>query len=312
MTCFLLPKRNIKRLTALIRNFWWGHTSINKKIRWVAWSKLCTPLNVRAVWVFAIYNHFNLALLARQGWKIITDPSSLLARVLKGRYFHDSTFFQAVEGSRPSWGWSSILASRDLLLRGLRLQVGSGVRIAAFRDNWIPDIPPRPPNRILSAIPWDPATTVSAFIDNGLWDGLVHNQVFSPVDVSLINSITLPLEDLPDQFVWQFSDSGAYTVHSGYDLIHHITPRGPVYGPISSMDAGAWNSIWSYPVPPKLQFFIWKCVVGILLTRVALSTRIKDIVRLCPVCAYSEETVSHLLLYCPLAVRFGDMLNIPF
>ncbi|CAN1827167.1 hypothetical protein LINPERHAP1_LOCUS31860, partial [Linum perenne] len=144
------------------------------------------------------------------------------------------------------------------------------------------------------------------------WDGLVLNQVFSPVDVSLINSIPLPLEDLPDQFVWQFSDSGAYTVHSGYDLIHHITPRGPIYGPISPMDAGAWNSIWSYPVPPKLQFFIWKCVVGILPTRVALSTRIKDIVRLCPVCAYSEETVSHLLLYCPLAVRFGAMLNIPF
>ncbi|CAN1192859.1 hypothetical protein LINPERHAP2_LOCUS41742 [Linum perenne] len=174
------------------------------------------------------------------------------------------------------------MTSRDLLIRGLRLQVGSGARIVAFRDNWIPDNPPRPPTRILSAIPWDPTTTVSAFIDNGLWDGLLLNQVFAPVDVSLINSISLPLEELSNQFVWQFSDSGAYTVHSGYELVHHNPPRMPVYGPISPMDARAWNSIWTYPVTPKLQFFIWKCVLGILPTRVALSTRIKDIVRLCP------------------------------
>ncbi|CAN1163874.1 hypothetical protein LINPERHAP2_LOCUS25246 [Linum perenne] len=137
------------------------------------------------------------------------------------------------------------------------------------------------------------------------------NQVFSPVDVSLINSIPLPLEELLDQFVWQFSDSGAYTVHSGYDLVHHSISRVPMYGPISPMDAGAWNSIWSFPVPPKLQFFIWKCILGILPTRVALCTRIKDIVRLCPVCAYTDETVSHLLLSCLLAVRFGAMMNTP-
>ncbi|CAN1125320.1 Phenylcoumaran benzylic ether reductase POP1 [Linum perenne] len=104
------------------------------------------------------------------------------------------------------------------------------------------------------------------------------NHVFSLVDVSLINSIPLPLEELPDQFVWQFSNSGAYTVHSGYNLVHHSISRVPMYGPISPMDAGAWNSIWSFPVPHKLQFFIWKCILGILPTRVALCTRIKDIV----------------------------------
>ncbi|CAN1791538.1 hypothetical protein LINPERHAP1_LOCUS19356 [Linum perenne] len=119
------------------------------------------------------------------------------------------------------------------------------------------------------------------------------------------------MEELPDQFVWQFSDLGAYTVHSGYDLVHNSLSRVPIYGPISPMDAGAWNSIWSFPVPPKLQFFIRKCILGILPTRVALSTRIKDIVCLCPVCAYTYETVSHLLLFCPLAVRFGALMKIP-
>ncbi|CAN1164442.1 Uncharacterized mitochondrial protein AtMg00310 [Linum perenne] len=206
-----------------------------------------------------------------------------MARVLKGKYFRDSTFFMAEEGSRPSWGWSSILASRDLLIQGLRLQVGTGSQIAAFQDNWIPDIPPRPPNRIHTTFPWSPFTTVAMFIDNGAGDGLLLNQVFSPVDVSLISTIPLPMEEIPDQFVWQFLDFGAYAVHSGYDIAHNGLSRVPVYGPISPMDAGAWNNIWSFPIPQKLQFFIWKCILSILPTRVALSTRIQDFVRLCPV-----------------------------
>ncbi|CAN1144857.1 hypothetical protein LINPERHAP2_LOCUS14344 [Linum perenne] len=85
----------------------------------------------RGVFAFEIYI-INLFLLARQGWKIVTEPNSLLTRVLKGKYFHDSNFFSAEEGSCPSWGWSSILASRDLLIQGLRCQVGTGSQIAAF------------------------------------------------------------------------------------------------------------------------------------------------------------------------------------
>ncbi|CAN1190028.1 hypothetical protein LINPERHAP2_LOCUS40243 [Linum perenne] len=133
------------------------------------------------------------------------------------------------------------------------------------------------------------------------------------MDVSLINTIPLPLEEIPDQFVWQFSDSGACTVHSRYEIVQNGLIRIPIVGATSPMDAGVWNNLWSFPIPPpppKLQFFMWACILGILPTRAALSTRIKDIDRLYQVCTISIETVSHLLLSCPLAVRFGDMMDI--
>ncbi|CAN1141840.1 hypothetical protein LINPERPRIM_LOCUS25697, partial [Linum perenne] len=46
--------------------------------------------------------HFNLVLLARQRWKIVSEPDSLWAKILKGKYFHDTNFFLGEEGSRPS------------------------------------------------------------------------------------------------------------------------------------------------------------------------------------------------------------------
>ncbi|CAN1806454.1 Transposon TX1 uncharacterized 149 kDa protein [Linum perenne] len=311
MTCFLLPKKNIKRLTTLIRDFWWGQHDGRRKIKWVLWSRLCTPKSKGGLG-FRDLHHFNLALLARQGLKIITEPDSLLAQVYKGKYFHDSTFLLAERRSNPSWGWSSIIASRDLLVQGLRCQVGTGLQILAFQDNWIPTVPPRPPERTFTNEPWSPYTHVAMFINHGSWDIQLLTRVFSSIDVDRISFIPLPIETIPDQFVWQFSDSGAYTVHSGYDIIHYGLVDIPEFGPTSPMDADARNGIWTFPIPPKLQFFIWKCVLGVLPTRTALNVRIPDFPRSCPVCEVSEESVCHLLLFCPLAARFGSIMNIPF
>ncbi|CAN1750043.1 hypothetical protein LINPERHAP1_LOCUS3908 [Linum perenne] len=148
------------------------------------------------------------------------------------------------------------------------------------------------------------------FINHGSWDIQLLTRAFSTVDVHRIFTIPLPIEEIPDQFIWQFADSGAYTVQSGYDIIHHGLVETPEYGPSSPMDSAAWNDIWSFPIPPKLQFFVWKCVLGVLPTRTTLNVRIPDFPRSCPVCENSEESVCHLLLFCPLAARFGSVMNI--
>ena len=40
---------------------------------------------------------FNLAMLGKQGWRLMTRPDSLCDKVLKGRYFHDGDFCLALE-----------------------------------------------------------------------------------------------------------------------------------------------------------------------------------------------------------------------
>ncbi|KAL4384987.1 hypothetical protein GQ457_15G025630 [Hibiscus cannabinus] len=87
---------------------------------------------------FRDMSKFNVALLAKQGWRILTDPSSLLARVMKARYFPTTDFMNASLGASPSYTWRSIYCSRGLLEHGLGWRVGTGSAISVWNDAWLP------------------------------------------------------------------------------------------------------------------------------------------------------------------------------
>ncbi|CAN1188858.1 hypothetical protein LINPERHAP2_LOCUS39578, partial [Linum perenne] len=57
-----------------------------RKIRWIFWDRLYSPKSEGGLG-FRDLHHFNLALLARQGWKIISESESLLSQLLKGGIF---------------------------------------------------------------------------------------------------------------------------------------------------------------------------------------------------------------------------------
>lgn len=67
---------------------------------------------------------FNLALLAKQGWRILTQPDSLLARIYAARYLKQSSFLEAEVKGAASWGWRSIMAGIEVLKNGMRWSIG--------------------------------------------------------------------------------------------------------------------------------------------------------------------------------------------
>ena len=81
---------------------------------------------------------FNKALLAKQGWRLVTNPESLAAKNLKDKYYPNGDFWLANTGCRPSYAWRSILAGRELLQSGCQWRIGNGRSIAMWGDNWIP------------------------------------------------------------------------------------------------------------------------------------------------------------------------------
>lgn len=93
---------------------------------------------------------FNLALLAKQGWRLLTNPNSLLFQVYKARYFQDGSFLSAQLGSRPSATWRGIWMAKRYLNMEQRCRVGNGNGISIWADPWIPNyvnfkiITPRP------------------------------------------------------------------------------------------------------------------------------------------------------------------------
>ncbi|XP_024190480.1 uncharacterized protein LOC112194478 [Rosa chinensis] len=81
---------------------------------------------------------FNLALLAKQGWRLVQKPNTLIAQLLKAKYFPTCSFMEAELKKGASYTWRSIIAGRAVLQKGMRIQVGDGATISLWDDPWVP------------------------------------------------------------------------------------------------------------------------------------------------------------------------------
>ena len=62
---------------------------------------------------------FNLAMLARQGWRLLLNPESLCAQVLRAKYYQKCHLLDATEGPGISYSWRSIVRGLQALKKGL-------------------------------------------------------------------------------------------------------------------------------------------------------------------------------------------------
>lgn len=158
---------------------------------------------------FKELSSFNQALVAKQGWRLIQFPNSLMAKVLQAQYFKKSGFLNAKLGYKPSFIWRSILWGRQVLHNGLRWRIRNGEQVQIYKSNWIP----RPTTfKILSTPTLPLETTVSALIDRERkWKENLIRQDFLPEDADQIIKIPLPRIPSLDQHLWYFDKHGNYS-----------------------------------------------------------------------------------------------------
>ncbi|XP_074283127.1 putative mitochondrial protein AtMg00310 [Silene latifolia] len=87
---------------------------------------------------FMDFRLFNLALLGKQVWRIITILDSLIARLLRAKYFPNGDILSAGLGSNSSYTWRGIFEARSVVERGLRRRIGNGLSTGIWKDAWIP------------------------------------------------------------------------------------------------------------------------------------------------------------------------------
>ena len=136
MACFKLPTTICKQLVSVMADFWWRNKQERKGMHWKSWDALCKP-KAEGGLGFRDIEAFNIALLGKQLWRMLTKKDSLLARVFKSRYFSKSDPLSAPLGSRPSFAWKSIHSAQTLVKQGARAIVGNGESISIWKHPWI-------------------------------------------------------------------------------------------------------------------------------------------------------------------------------
>ncbi|KAG7532416.1 Endonuclease/exonuclease/phosphatase superfamily [Arabidopsis thaliana x Arabidopsis arenosa] len=310
MSCFLLPKAIRSKLSSAIANFWWKTNENSNGIHWIAWEKLCMPYSDGGLG-FRTLEEFNLALLAKQLWRLLRHPNSLLSRVLRGRYFRFSDPLHIGNSNRPSYGWRSIMAAKPLLISGLRRTIGSGMLTRVWEDPWIPTIPARPAKSIVNSR--DPHLYVNDLIDptTKMWKLDRIQSLIDPADIPLILGIRPSRTYLSDGYSWSHTKSGNYTVKSGYWAARDLsrpTCDLPFQGPgVTALQA----QVWKLKTTRKLMHFAWQCISGCLATSQKLAYRHIGTDKGCSRCGGDEESINHLLFECPPARQIWALSPIP-
>jgi hypothetical protein len=294
-----------------ISQLWWGDVENDKKMRWFACWKLCYPKNEGGMG-FRDFHSFNLAMLAKQSWRLINDPQSLYARVLGAKYYPQGDILKAGPKAGSSFTWQSILAGLTTFKDGYIWRVGDGESIKIWDDPWIPSSPDR---RIISPRGASIFTKVSELISpvTGQWGEDLLRNLFGDVDVWRILQIPLNNQGFPDFVAWHFTNHGRYTVQSGYHLQwrHQFGPRAAQLSlPGRSSLNPIWKTIWKLKIPGKVTIFIWRALHGIILVKCILAIRHIGTSGACPVCSQGPEDIYHLLFLCPATKEIWQSLGL--
>ena len=308
MRCFQLSKGLCHKLSSVSSQFWWGAVDGKRKVPWIAWERMCAAKKSGGMG-FRNYEYFNQALLAKQAWKLATEPESLCSRVLKARYYKNGDFLNARCPSGASVTWRSILFGRDLLKSGLIWRIGDGSKVSVWQDNWIPRSGVKHP---LGCKPNSEVEKVSELLlpDGTGWDVAKLNETFFEVDVNDILKIPVGRAGTDDYLAWNYTKNGIFSVRSAYHLKYQNTLAASDR-PSSSLSVDehrGWLALWAADVPSKVKVHCWRLAQnGLAIGEELRRRQIKEGVR-CIACN-RPETIMHRFWLCPHSTRAWELLR---
>ncbi|XP_060972000.1 uncharacterized protein LOC115703869 [Cannabis sativa] len=302
MSVFLIPQEVTRDIEGLMSKFWWQSSNNSPKgIHWMSWKKLCKHKSKGGMG-FRNLRSFNLALLGKQGWRLITKPETLVSRIFKARYY--PRFFTADIGNNPSYVWHSVLEARQFLSHGVCWSIGNGNSISILGEPWLPDT--QNPFITSSHPTLIGAKVCNLFSTDGVgWDEEIVADLFVQRDQDLLLDIPLLRGQDRDNITWKGEISGLYTVRSAYKIVQEIN---------GEEDQGSaaveqfWKKFWALKLPLKMKNLAWRACQGCLPTMIQLRTKRVEVSSVCP--DSQEESIFHALVGCPAAALCWNRVGI--
>ncbi|XP_060957652.1 uncharacterized protein LOC133029176 [Cannabis sativa] len=306
MSVFLLTKSTCLEIEKEMARFWWKTSSSKGRgITWMSWDRMCASKSEGGLG-FRNLHDFNLAMLAKQGWRLLCKPDSLAGKIYKARYYPHSDFLTAELGNNPSFVWRSIWSSQDLLRSGIRRTIGTGTNVNILQHPWLPNLA----NPYVSV---HHPGLVNQFVDSlfitdsRTWDIDVVMDMFCASDAAAILGIPLSLNATRDSWSWMYENNEDFSVKSAYGLLQKQKQSQRI-----NTDTSFWDKLWGLCIPPKVKNFLWRAATNNLPTCVNLVFRHVEVPTVCPVCKSQPETTSHALIFCNIALACWRKVGVTF
>jgi hypothetical protein len=294
MQTHLIPLSICDEADKLCRNFIWGSTDEKRKCHLISWDTICSPKDSGGLG-FRKLRDVNLVSMMKLGWRIITNPDSLWARVLWQKYKCNADYnpyVREIHNASPTW--RGICKAWPHMISNVKWNIGDGRATKFWTAKWVTNnlnlegMSYREISQDMKDLP------VANYSLNDNWNWNLMDQHLSPATLSLIASHPVPHpskgKDYPS---WALTSNGQFSFKSAYDfLLDYEEDNDP---------HNIFNVVWDWEGPQKIRNFLWKVSHGRLLTNVERKKRHMSDSEDCEYCHETAETVMHVLRDCPLA-----------
>ncbi|CAL1384433.1 unnamed protein product [Linum trigynum] len=136
-----LPTSVCNDLDRCNRQLIWGEEDGTSKFHLIAWEQMTLPRKLGGAGIRPT-RLANQALLAKGGWKLVSNDQSIWARVLRDKYARSRegrAVLQKQKGS--SMAWRSFTSAINVLKKGYVIKVTNGRKTNFWHDPWVSQVP---------------------------------------------------------------------------------------------------------------------------------------------------------------------------
>ncbi|XP_026378338.1 uncharacterized protein LOC113272755 [Papaver somniferum] len=249
----------------------------------------------------------NHALLTKLAWRVCQNSDHLLSMILKAKYFKKEDFLHLSEEKyNTSWTWKGIELGLSILQQNYCMEVNNGKGTKIWVDVWViglnSKVEPLRPSHLNYVY-------VSEMIieESNSWNTSLLDTLFSQDIMDKIKKMKLFVQE-EDTIKWTPSKDGNFIVKSACNKLMEAMVQQQTA--LNIVPTTVWREPWKMKLPHRIKLFIWKCLKGIVPTRLRLSQAMQDIETHCEICKHEEESLYHLLISCNHAKAVWRSLSI--
>ena len=297
LSIFKVPASIERKLSSIMRRFFWTGSKEGRGMALVAWDDICKPTGQGGLGVHHLKT-MNVALLSKWVKRIVGPEEDVIGAVMRDRYgvgVDWDTLTISPRGASAFWrGLGKVVPS---IQQFFVPSLGDGALFRFWLDEWSDKGCLRGEFPRLFALTQHPQGTVKECWDRG-WNPsiaahLSEQRVEEFMSMQQMLEGRRPRDDARDGWIWK---NEPFSVRGLYRLLRTAQSEDPI-----RLDA--CREVWKQRVPLKVAIFAWIFARQRVLTRVRHRLLVSAGSALCMLCGEQEEDCEHLFFQCPIAIR---------